>query len=75
MNSETLSSELQQLGLPKGKILYFFLLKTQLWNFFLTWIEHSTAMCKVYDEYQSRIEDFLRSKSLRGNLLKIFMKL
>ena len=32
--------------------------------------EHSTSICKVYDENQSKIEEFLRKESLRGfNLL------
>jgi hypothetical protein len=44
LNSETLSSELQQLGLPK---------------------EHSTAICKTYEDNQALLEDTLRNSSLR----------
>ena len=47
-NSETLSSELQQLGLPK---------------------EHATAMCRIYEENEGKLEEFLRKSSLRLNNL------
>lgn len=52
-NGEILSSELQQLGLPK---------------------EHSTSICKVYDDVQSKLEACLKSSSLKRNkkIKKIF---
>ena len=49
-NGDTLSSELQQLGLPK---------------------EHSTSICKVYDENQNKLETFLKNSSLKCKLNKL----
>ena len=46
INSETLSSELQQLGLPK---------------------EHSTSICKVYNDKHDGLRELLKSQSLRCN--------
>ncbi|RNA30365.1 COMM domain-containing 4 [Brachionus plicatilis] len=48
-NGEILSSELQQLGLPK---------------------EHSTSICKVYDDIQSKLEVCLKNSSLKLNGLE-----
>ena len=48
-NGETLSSELQQLGLPK---------------------EHATALCRVYDDSQTKLEDLLRDSSLKCKQVK-----
>lgn len=43
-NGEILSSELQQLGLPK---------------------EHSTSICKVYEDIQLKLETCLKNSSLK----------
>lgn len=43
-NGEILSSELQQLGLPK---------------------EHSTSICKVYEDIQLKLENCLKNSSLK----------
>ncbi|CAF0776949.1 unnamed protein product [Brachionus calyciflorus] len=48
-NGETLSSELQQLGLPK---------------------EHSTSICKVFDDNQTKLETCLKDASLKLNSLE-----
>ena len=40
--------------------------------FFL--IEHSTAMCKVYEEFQAKLEDTLRKSSLRRNSIEQLYK-
>lgn len=45
--SETLSSELQQLGLPK---------------------EHSTSICKVYNDKNNELTALLKAQSLRCKL-------
>lgn len=44
VNNDTLSSELQQLGLPK---------------------EHSTSICKVYEDSHLKLENSLRDSSLK----------
>ena len=44
VNSETLSFELQQLGLPK---------------------EHSTVICKLYEDNSNNIETHLKNSSLK----------
>ena len=71
-NSETLSSELQQLGLPKGKIKRFFkLLKLLMYKFAVCLNykkEHATSMSRVYEENQVKLEELLQKSSLRSNI-------
>ena len=82
VNSETLATELQQLGLPKGKNRFYSLFNIICWLFFvlkrlffhcfsnmLTISEHSTSLCRVYDDNQYKLEELLRSTSLRRTCL------
>ncbi len=68
VDSESLSSELQQLGLPKGKDICFInffevILKTQ--HIYMSIIEHTTGLCKSYEEKHIALQEKLRESSLR----------
>lgn len=64
-SASSLSSELQQLGLPKGENPETFILDWQL--VFLT-TEHSTSLSKVYAEKLDDIRQALRDQSFRRKL-------
>ncbi|XP_045388529.1 COMM domain-containing protein 4 isoform X1 [Lemur catta] len=68
VDGESLSSELQQLGLPKGTCLcpshHLRLQET-----FILPAEHAASLCRCYEEKQSPLQEHLRACSLRLNRL------
>ena len=63
MDSESLSHELQQLGLPKGDHHYSSVV------IFLSHLEHTSSLCKAYEDNLTSLQSSLRQHSLRVSRL------
>uniref|UniRef100_A0A8C1CS45 COMM domain containing 4 n=1 Tax=Cyprinus carpio carpio TaxID=630221 RepID=A0A8C1CS45_CYPCA len=57
VDSDSLSSELQQLGLPK--VIH------KTWHIYMSVLEHTTGLCKSYEDKHSALQEKLREISLR----------
>lgn len=65
-DSEVVSNELQQLGLPRGKHLFVIF----HWFIYFYRIEHSIALCKVYSDNLSKLKTALKDQSIKCKNLK-----
>ena len=80
VDGDSLSNEMQQLGLPKGCSCYLIhcavTMRTVVLHFFALFVcpylfslsENAGSLCKVYADNLSKLQEVFRAKSLRGSL-------
>ena len=70
--SEVVSNELQQLGLPRG-ILLIDIINGYIYSLIFSILEHSVALCKVYSDNLSNLKAALKEQSLKCNSISFHL--